>query len=242
MGQQSNGGIESPELIQRLLLSTAEQLKLPYLQLARSAEILSRTYDEPVLQAMQTTADSALQLLDNYLFGARLAMESTYQLTLEPVSVSSVLYDTGQQLDAMAKLYGVELRLEIGGKFGPVFANRQALQSALVSLGYTLIEALPNLDSERPQLSLSLHRCRYGLVAGMYSKVEQLTAEALRMGRKLQGHSRQPLTTVTYGSGAGLFVADAILQAMHATLKPTRWRTMHGLGTILPPSPQVQLL
>lgn len=230
-------------LSEQLLLSIAEQLKVPFLQIARLAELGQlTTLAADDLKRIQTTADMSVRLLDNYLFGTRLALENEYQLSLEPVSLSSVLYDTGQQLDATAKLYGVDLQLSLGGKYGPVLANRQGLQSALVSLGYALIEAMPSLNPKRPVLQLAAHRCRYGLVAGIYSEVEQLTAEALRQGRKLHGHSRQPLATLTHTSSAGVFVADAILQAMNSQLKVSRHHKLYGLGTVLRPNSQLALV
>ena len=76
-----------------------------------------------------------------------------------------MLYDTGQQLDALAKSYGVELELNIAGRFGPVLAHRQGLQAALVSLGAALIEALPAQDAPQLKLQLATHRSRYGIVA-----------------------------------------------------------------------------
>jgi hypothetical protein len=227
---------------EQLLLSVAEQLKLPLLQIARRAELSLLEGSTDSLHEMQTTADMAIRLLDNYLFGARLALEDKYRLEMEPVSISSVLYDTGQQLDAMAKLYGVELQLSLGGKFGPVMAHRHGLQSALVSLGYSLIEALPSLENTTLKLELAVHRCRYGIVTGLYSEVEQLTTEALRQGRKLNGHARQPLATLTHSSGAGVFVADAILQAMDSELKVSRHHNLYGLGTLLHPTMQIQLV
>lgn len=233
-----------PALSNQLLLAVAEQLKLPLLQIARSAELvsLSRDTTDSSLASIQTTADMAMQLLDSYLFGARLALEGEYSSSIEPVSVSSVLYDTGQQLSAMAKLYGVELQLNIEGKFAPVLTNRQGLQSALTSLGYALIEALPSQNTKKLTLSLAAHNSRYGVVAGIYTDVEQLTTDALRQGRKLHGHIRQPLATLSPSSGAGVFVADAILQAMDSQLRPTRHRNLHGLGTVLRPTPQLQLV
>ena len=235
-------GQTTSALSDQLLLAVAEQLKLPLLQIARSAELGQLRPDATDLGSIQTTADMAVQLLDSYLFGARLALESDYRLSLEPVSVSSVLYDTGQQLAAMAKLYGVELRLDIDGRFAPVMANREGLQSALTSLGYALIEALPSLNAQKLTLSLAVHNSRYGVVAGVYSDVEQLTTEALRQGRKLHGHTRQPLATLSPNSGAGVFVADAILQAMDSELRPTRHDRLYGLGAVLRPTPQLQLI
>jgi hypothetical protein len=232
----------APALSEQLLLAIAEELKLPFLQIARKSELARMNQDVAALKEVQTTAEAALQLLDNYLFGARLALEGDYTLQLEPVSVASVLYDSSQQLDALAKSYGVELQLSIAGKFPPVMANRQALQAALTSLGYSLIEALPNLQQRTLTLELAAHRCRYGIVAGLYSEAEQLTAEALRQGRKLHGHARQPLATLSHSSGTGVFVADAILQAMDSELTVSRHRRLFGLGTVLRQSPQLQMV
>src|SRR5207342_1939555 len=111
-------------------------------------------------------------------------------------SVSSVLYDTGQQLDGLAKSYGVELELHVAGRYGTVMAHRQGLQSALVSLGAALIEALPALENPQLRLQLATHRSRYGIVAGLYSQNPKLSNEALQRGRRLQSRSRQPLISL----------------------------------------------
>jgi hypothetical protein len=242
MGRSRLVGQQSAMLNEQILLAIAEELKLPFLQIARKSELSILENSTDNLKEIQTTADMAIRLLDSYLFGARLALEEDFRLSMEPVSVSSVLYDTGQQLDSLAKLYGVDLQLNISGKFAPVMANRQALQSALVSLGYALIEALPNLGTKDLHLQLAAHRSRYGIVTGLYSGTEQLTVEALRQGRKLSGHARQPLVTLTHASGAGVFVADAILQAMDSELKPSRHHNLYGLGTVLQPNLQTQLV
>lgn len=227
-------------LSQQLLLSVAEQLKLPLLQIARQAEI-GRLTGHSDLQTMQTTADTALRLLDNYVLGVRLALDQE-ALLLEPVSVSSVLYDSGQELSRLAQSYGVDLELHIGGRFGTVMANRNGLQSALVSLGAALIEALPALEQPQLRLQLATHRSRYGIVAGLYTDTQQLTTEALRHGRQLMGDSRQPLTAVTHTAGAGVFVADSLLKAMQLKLQVSRHHGLFGLGTVLQPNHQLQLV
>lgn len=227
-------------LSQELLLNVAEELKVPLLQLARQAEAAGQT-GQADLPAMQATAQAALQLLDNYALGVRLNLEQE-RLQTEPVSVSSVLYDAGQQLDALAKNYGVELELNITGRHGTVMANRQGLQSALVSLGTALIEALPALESPQLKLRLASHRSRYGIVAGLYTDTPQLTNTALQRGRRLRSRSRQPLTTLSHTSGAGIFVADTILQAMDLRLRASRHHRLYGLGTVLPPNNQTQLV
>ena len=233
---------DKPILSQDLLLGLAEQLKLPLLQIARRSELASFG-QEVDNAAIQATADSALRLIDSYLLGVRLAEEGSQQsLALEPVSVSSVLYDTAHELSSLAKFYGVHLELSIAGKYGPVTANKQALQAALTSLGMSLIEALPALDSKDVTLQLGAHRSRYGIVAGLYADTPSLNADTLRRGAELLGKSRQPLVGITHSSGAGIFVADTILQAMQLRLAPTRHNKLYGLGAVLQPNKQLQLV
>ncbi len=230
----------SPILSQDLLLSVAEELKLPLLQIARMSEqgLLSGRAD---LQSMQATADTALRLIDNYALGVRLSLEQGH-LAIEPVSVSSVLYDTGHELDALAKSYGVELEMNIAGRYAPVLAHREGLQAALVSLGAALIEALPSQDSPQLKLQLATHRSRYGIVAGLYADTKQLSNDALKRGRKLLKHSRQPLTDLSHTNGAGVFVADAILHAMDLKLTASRHHRLYGIGTVLQPNNQLHLV
>ncbi|HVS58264.1 MAG TPA: hypothetical protein VHD60_00805 [Candidatus Saccharimonadales bacterium] len=234
----------TPVLSQNLLLSIAEQLKMPLQQIARHAELSQLSATPADLGAIQATADTALSLIDNYILAVKLALEEPYGLGLatEPVSVSAVLYDVGQQLHTHAKAYGVGLELSIDGKYGPVMAHRTALQAALTSLGYSLIEAMPAAESSQLRLQLAAHRCRYGIVAGLYSDMRQITTDALRQGRLLHGHSRQPITAVSHTSGAGMFVADALFAAMRSQLKVSRHHNLYGLGAIFQPNHQMQLV
>lgn len=227
-------------LSQRLLLNVADHLKIPLMQIARRAEHgqLTGTAD---LQNIQATADAALRLVDSYALGVRFSLEPQL-LQYESVSVSSVLYDTGQALDALAKSYGVGLELNIKGRYGPVLAHREGLQSALTSLGLALIEALPALEGPQLTLQLATHRSRYGIVAGLYADTKQFTAKTLKKGRLLQPDSRQPLLDITHTSGAGIFVADAILQAMDLNLSASRHAGLYGFGTVLQPNRQMQLV
>lgn len=232
-------------LSQQLLMSVAEQIKLPLLQIARQTELarLSGSIKPAGLQQIQVTADKALSLLDNYVLAVRLSLESeAHMLAIEPISVSSVLYDVGTELSQYAKGYGVNLDLHIAGRYGTVMANRVGLQAALVSLGLSLIEALPAQESPQLKLQLATHRCRYGVVAGLYSDSQNLTGDALRQGRRLHGQSRQPLLSLSHTAGAGVFVADALLRAMSLELKVSRHHRLYGLGAVLQPNYQLQLV
>jgi hypothetical protein len=240
--QAIEGDRPASVLSQHLLLSLAEQLKLPLLQIARQAELESLQPSESTIPNIRVTADSALHLIDSYILGVQMATQEAGMFESEPVSISSVLYDAAAELAPLAKAYDVRLDLQLGGKYGPVTANRRGLQAALVTLGFALIEALPALETAQLRLQLSAHRCRYGIVTGFYSDAQQLTTDALRQGRKLYGRARQPITGFSSGSAAGIFVADAILQGMETQLTATKHRKLYGLGAILQPNPQMRLV
>jgi hypothetical protein len=237
-------GAEQPASIlsQQLLLSLTEQLKLPLLQIARAAELETLSPSDDTISRIRITADNALRLIDNYALGVRMAGDNAGFFQAEPVSISAVLYDVATELSPMAKAYDVQLDVDLGGRYGPVNANKQGLEAALVSLGSALIEALPALEIPQLRLQLSAHRCRYGIVAGVYSDIRQLSTDALRQGRRLHGYARQPLTNVSPGSAAGVFVADALLHGMDTHLMASKYRNLYGLGAVLQSNPQLQLV
>lgn len=229
---------------QELLLSVAEQIKVPLLQIARQAELSRSLHGSASLDdllRMQTTAEASLALIDNYALAVRLNLESK-SIANEPVSISAMLYDVGTKLNQYASSYGVSIDIHIAGRYGTVMANKQGLQAALVSLGLSLIEALPAQESPQLTLRLATHKCRYGVVAGLYTDSESLTSEAVRQAQRLHGQSRQPLLGITHTSGAGVFVADALLAAMQMRLRASRHHKWYGLGAVLQPNNQLQLV
>lgn len=226
----------------QLLLSVAEELKVPLIQIARMAEA-GNLLQHAAHADIQHTADAALKLLDNYALAVRLQLEAE-SLPQEAVSVSAVLYDAEQELAALAQAYGVELDLHVAGRYGTVMAHRAGLQAALTSLGASLIESMPALVSGQRQLRLEFatHRSRYGIVAGIYTNVPQINRQTLERGRRLQPVSKQPLNHVSHTSSAGIFVADSILHAMNLELTASRHRSLYGFGTVLQPNKQLELL
>lgn len=216
----------------------AEELKLPLVQITNLAET---DIDQVSGSIIKTTANSALKLIDNYILGVKLSLEPQ-TLNAENVSVASTLYDVREELTDLAKNYGVNLELNIAGKYGPVAANKIGLEAALVSMGAALIEAMPALyESRQLKLQLATHGSRYGIVAGVYADTKQLSLGALNTGKRLNQSSRQRLVGLSHTNGAGVFVADSILKAMGLNLTATRHHHWYGIGTVLQPSSQLQL-
>jgi K+-sensing histidine kinase KdpD len=223
-----------------LLRSVAEQLKMPLATIARHAELGQLTGQPQLadLGAIRTHASAALTLVDSYLLGLQLLREQT-MLTLEPVSISSLLVETAHELESFAKQYDTKLELRIGGKYEPVMAHPHGLKSALLALGYALLQGYPT--PEGGSMSLAVHRTPHGLVTGLYGNYERLSSESWRKALALQGRATKPLNGLT-GSGAGLFVADAILQAMESKLRVGKHQKQHGLAATLQPSQQLSFV
>ncbi len=214
----------------RLLLALAEQLKLPVLQIARRAELQNN-------DDIAYTADVALRLIDSYMLSI---MPDQIALELEPVSVASVLQDSAHQLTKLSEQYGCDLEVQINGKYSPVMANRRNLEAAYIVLGYSIIEAQTVCET-RPRVVLNAHKSSAGLVAGIFGTQQGLTSDIFRRARALYGSSRQPFTTVSAATGAGIFIADSLMQTMASPLRIAKYNNLTGLASTLIPSHQLKL-
>jgi hypothetical protein len=224
---------------ERLLRALAEQLKSPFLQIAREAELAQGTEAGPVLKNIEYTADMAMRLIDSYLLSVRL--QALPVLELEPVSLSSVLQDTAHRLNYLAKQYDCDLDVQISGKYGPVMAHRQSLEAAYISLGYTFIEASPPAE-EKHHVVLAAHRSRGGLVAGVFGSQPGLSADTFHRAKALYGTAAQAIPNVSAHNGAGIFVANSLLETMASGLRVARHHKLSGLAATLLPSQQLQLI
>lgn len=224
----------------QLLRSVAEQLKTPLAVIARQTELaeLTGNLQRGDALSIHTQATTALTLVESYLLGLQLMHDQT-ELILEPVSISSMLVDVAHELDGFAKQYGTGLELHIAGKYKPVMAHARGLKSALLSLGYALLEGY---SLQNQKLTLAVHRTPHGIVTGLYGDYQELSSKQWRQALDLQGQARQPFQALTSGNGAGIFVAQTILQAMTTKLRVGKHLNQHGLATTLQPSQQLQFV
>ena len=227
-----------------LLLSVAEQLKAPLTAIARQAELgqLTGQVELTDAAAIRTQATAALTLVDSYLLGLDLMHRQT-RLQLEPVSISSTITDAAHDLSRFADHYNVQLEVEVQGKYGPVMSNPQGLRAALLSLGFAMVEAQAAQEIKGPRrVVLATHRTPHGIVTGVYGQYQKLSAEHWRAALGLAGRARQPISTLTPGNGAGLFVADVILRSMESSLRVGRYQHQSGLAATFQPSQQLTIV
>lgn len=227
---------------ERLFLGVVEQLVRPLLTVSHISELalVGDSADTEHWQTVQALTDSALRLVESFSLSLRVQGKLT-PLALEPVTVSSLLYDTAERLEPFAKRYGVEIDLDTGPRAQPVVADRAVLQSAFESLGQVFVAAQAQAD-EHASLRLSAHRSHHGVVAGCYSNSATLGVDSLRRARAIQGRARQPIQQLINGPAAGVFVADSLLQTLAARLHVARYHNMTGLAATLQPSRQLQLV
>lgn len=226
--------------VERLFACLAEQVKLPFLQVAQAAELLGSSpgNDKKNQQTIQEVSAAAIQLIDGFLLQVRLQQEA--RLNLEPVSVSSVMYDTAELLSRYAKLNNCELRLDISGKYGPVMAHASGLKAALANIGYSLIDAAE--AGKKQIVTLGVRKNSSGISAGVYTDGVDLTPGILKQARSMKGFVHQPLASFASSNAAGIFVADGLMTSLGAPLKVSRLHGTTGLAATFLPSRQLSLV
>lgn len=228
-----------------LFMNLAEQVKLPFVQIAHAAELLQRAQlqhgDEKWRQTIGVSAAAALRLIDSYLL--HIDLQRVGQLELEPVSMSSVLYDAAAELQPFAAEHNCELELVIAGKYAPVMAHRRAVSAALMSMGQSFIEATSDQEhTNRPRVVLAVRRTAAGVSTGVFAPNQSLSAQMLRTARRFGGGMRQPLAGFESGAATGVFIADALLTQMETTMKVGRYKGLQGLSATFMPSRQLALV
>lgn len=230
------------EAEKRLFDTLAENLKLPFLTIARSAELATLTGDLSQLGTIESVSDSALRLLDNYLLSTRL-QNAGDDLILEPVSLAASLAEVAHNLETLAAKHNCDLELHIAGKYQPIMAHTSGLFAALLSLGQVFISAQSQqVHTKRSMIKLATHRTRHGIVAGMFADVEGLSTDMLRRAHQLYGKSYNPLISLSANTGAEVFVADSLLKSMSSGLRVARHQKLTGLAATFTPSQQLALV
>jgi hypothetical protein len=221
----------------RLLYALAEELKLPFMQVARNAELGQITKSIDHYKNIETTADATIKLLDSYVLSTQTLIQQV-PLELSPMPVTSILYEVGQQLDRLTKLYNAKVDIVVEGKCGLVMAHKEALFAAISSLAYTFICA----SQQQTQVTLFARKEDNRIIAGVLSSQSTINKKSLELARKLYGNARQPYPSVTHNQGAGLYVADSLFGAMESDLYFSRLGKSRGFLAPFQLSRQLALL
>ncbi|HUP26635.1 MAG TPA: hypothetical protein VM124_03265 [Candidatus Limnocylindrales bacterium] len=218
-----------------LFTALAEQLKTPLLQIARLSEISESGANTRI----SVISEHALRLVDAYM---QAQSQAQTKLLLEPFTTSSVLYDVANSLKPFANQYNYDLEIDVRGKSLPVMAHRISLRAMLTLLGASLIEAGSADVIGKRYLVLGTHRSAKGTVVGVFSNQVFLSQKALQLTRQLHGRAVQPIPSLGQAGGAGLAIADRLSHQLSAPLRAYRHQSLTGIGSLLLPSRQLQLV
>lgn len=219
----------------QLFTALAEQLKVPLLQIARLSELST----DAALPRISVVSEHALRLVDAY---AQTHAQDQTTLLLEPLTTSAVLYDVAMQLQPFARQWDYTIEVDQQGKGVPIMAHRESLRTMLALLGASLIEASAEEEGGPHHLVLGTHRSARGIVVGAFSSHVALSQRALQLTRELHGRATQAVPSLGLAGGAGLAIADKLSEQMQAPLRAYRHRSLTGIGSLLVPSHQLQLV
>lgn len=220
----------------RLFAALAENLKLPLVQIAQSAELgLENT------EYIQSIAKNALKIIDGYQMSLK-ESDSQFMLPLEPVAVPLILLDVANDLSAHAGMYDCKVVLDYSTRLIPAMANKAALKSALLNLGQGLISATSQTDEQHKSITIAAHHSANGIVAGIFSNMKGINKQLWYGGKSLYGKARIPIPQISGGSPAGIFIADKLFEKMSSTLRLTHHNNLPGLAATLITSSQLKLV
>lgn len=231
----SEGDRTRTNLVDQLLTAVAEQLKMPLLQIARLAE----TNNATSLPDISVISEHALRLVDAYVQAQTLWQT---ELALEPVTTSAVLYDVAQVLQPFAEHHDVTIELDQKGTGMPVLAHRPSLKTLLTLVAASLIETSDDSSAPIKRLVLGTHRTGKGTIIGAFTANPEISQRALRLTRELHAKNLRSGSAMGMTGAAALAIADLLSEQLQAPLKSYRHRSLSGMGSLLLPSRQLQLV
>jgi hypothetical protein len=219
----------------QLFTALAEQLKVPLLQIARLSELSQET----TLPRISVISEHALRLVDAYV---QSRAQNQTALLLEPITTSAVLYDVATDLLPFARQNDYTIEIDLSGRSVPIMGHHQSLRTMLTLLGASLIEVGAEDDAIPRHLILGTHRASRGTVVGAFSSHLDLSQRALQLTRSLHGRATQVVPSLGLAGGAGLAIADRLSEQMSAPLRAYHHRSLAGIGSLLIPSHQLQMI
>ncbi len=260
MAGQQNQEIEQKKCsdlaLHNAIILTAEELKIPLLQISHQAELGHQVIPHETLQIIKSTASQSLEELDDLLDALRL-QQSILQDGLVPVSAGAALQDVAHDLWPLMQDSNSQIELT-GTIQQPILAHPKALRLALKSLGRELINSTNNYGAhgspQTPRQSnvfrLAAHKSRWGIVMGMYvsssantnNASTSLNTKTLRQAYGSSMQSRWPFRQIAPSGGAGIMVANSLFGAMQTSVHVSRFRRQTGFAATLSPSHQLSLV
>ena len=226
----------------RLFIALAEQMKTPLIKASRTAELVRMTHDMSKLEELEYSSDHGIDLIESYILSLKLQAAGE-DVPLQSVSLSATLNDVAHTLQKLHAADAFDIELHIAGKYGPIMAHPAGLHAALMNIGKALMTTHAEREqSTRPILKLAARKTQRGIAAGIFTNIDGLDASTFARSKRLYGTAAQPLPQLTSESGAGIFIADSLLQTMSSNIRVSHYKKMTGLAATFMPSQQLALV
>lgn len=169
--------------------------------------------------------------------------QNNSELSMTGVSLSSLLYEVSDKLQAYAKQENCSFAIDVRSRSGPIYGNREALRASLMLLGYECIRAV----SEQAKGKMSVVRWtvrtkKDSVVAGIYGDFGLSAKTVVKRIYKEPSSQKQPLTGFSTGRGTGLLIVRRLLDVHGVQLKPSTHKHLSGFSLELNKSTQLSLV
>jgi hypothetical protein len=213
------------------ILALADALRTPLLRLHLNA---SGTNDPKMLQVI---TEHALRDIDAFM-----ATYSTYkdsQISMQTISLGSVMNDAVMRLNPYAKIAGVSLAVDDRTKHQPVLGNASLLLSGLE----LATKSMCDFASDAPTPTVTLQAdTRHGYPRlGVYRSDVELTAADINLARKLIGGAAVNAGVFQQLGALRIQIASRLLAQIGLSLRSAKSAGRHGIALQLLPSAQMGL-
>ncbi len=212
-----------------LFIALAEDLKTPLTRIAYHAEVAALAHQSA--EDIQHAAKQALALLDAYVLGMKGVSQTTLQL--EPVDPSAILYDAAYELREHAKKFSCQVLLDTKHSHTLVLSHKQALTTAVTSIGRVFIEAQDALGAGAKQITLASYKTGKGMAVGVFygsDNMQGLHEQLFSKARSHVGKAARPFVGFASGASSHLFAAEQLLESVDSRLRTARRGAAHGLA------------
>lgn len=221
------------------MLALAKELKNPLTFIARQAEFYKSLSSEDAMGQIEQSASEALMLIDSYLLSAQ-TQHGQLRLSLEPIGLGSLLFDTANQINPLAKKnsYSLEIACEYNH---PVMVDKRAFIASLFCLSQIFL--VPHDDKKPRTLRIKAYKKRDNQVlAGVFSSFfGGLSEEELVNAINSSGYVNQSIKD-SVNSGVQLAVAESLANSMQSFIRPIKSSRQRGLGLEVFKSEQLSLI
>jgi hypothetical protein len=186
---------------------------------------------------LQVITEHALRDIEAFMTTYSRAKDA--QLQIVPVTLGAIMHDVTEQVKPYVKLAGLEVMVDDHTKHQPVLGDPRTLTLGLELVAKTMCDFTS--DAKDPRITMRADT-RHGYPRlGVYREDIELTAEDVRLARKLIGGANVNAGMFKQLAALRMVIAGRLLEPLGLSLRSAKSAGTHGLALQLLPSSQIGL-